>query len=352
MKKNSEILISCVVFALLMLLGCGEPLSTGSVTQGLCEDIEHGGNGCCPGSPIILDLAGDGIHLTGPSDGVLFTLRPGVLGLWSWTPEESDDSFLTIDLNHNGHIDSGAEMFGDGSPQIANGPPNGFNALAFYDLASEGGNEDGRIDSQDDVWSRLMLWRDANHDALSQAGELISLTTAHVHSLSTVPVVSQHVDENGNEFRFVATIVADAPTARVASDVWLQQISVPEEPESVLTTYYKCTSWIYAVQAGGANACNVQAVQDDPIISIVNNGVPRFTRRVSRSIESTSRTGAKNASIQAVLFDVIGAPGEASCGAAPFPNPDNYRAPPYEEPQIGDVRTQCVTLPPPTGGSC
>jgi hypothetical protein len=45
-------------------------------------------NPCCshtPESPIIVDLDGDGLALTGTADGVIWTLYPGESGRWAWT---------------------------------------------------------------------------------------------------------------------------------------------------------------------------------------------------------------------------------------------------------------------------
>ena len=65
----------------------------------------------------------------------------------------------------------GSELFGT-STLLADGKraENGFDALAQYDE-----NQDGRIDAQDAVFSRLTVWQDVNSDGVSQKDELFSI---------------------------------------------------------------------------------------------------------------------------------------------------------------------------------
>lgn len=100
------------ILTMLTLIGCAKEPST--VQQSLCQ----AGTGCCTGSPLVVDLAGDGVHLTGPDDGVPFALHAGIPGMWAWTARGSDDAFLALDRNDDGLIGDGTELFGDGSIQI------------------------------------------------------------------------------------------------------------------------------------------------------------------------------------------------------------------------------------------
>jgi hypothetical protein len=89
-----------------------------------------------------------------------------------------------LDRNGNGVIDSGIELFGNRTPQPRCETPNGFIALAEFDLRAEGGNGDGVIDRRDAVFARLLLWKDRNHDGLSQASELEPLRRSGIESIS------------------------------------------------------------------------------------------------------------------------------------------------------------------------
>src|SRR6516164_2341994 len=127
-------------------------------------------------SPIVIDVDHSGFSLTDASGGVVFNLvNDGVSIQISWTSRNSTNAFLALDRNGNGMIDSGAELFGNITPQPSSPNQNGFLALAEYDKAANGGNGNGRIDSGDAVFSQLRLWQDTNHDGISQPNELHTL---------------------------------------------------------------------------------------------------------------------------------------------------------------------------------
>jgi hypothetical protein len=159
----------------------------------------------CIESPIVIDTRNEGFHLTSMQGGVRFLFDQSFLQT-SWTDQHYSNAWLVLDRNHNGTIDDASELFGDLTPQPPSDHPNGFKALALFDERRNGGNENGRIDPGDAVWSFLRLWVDRNHNGISEPSELISLSAAGIFAISLDYHLSGKTDPFGNQFRYVSSV--------------------------------------------------------------------------------------------------------------------------------------------------
>lgn len=154
-------------------------------------------------TPILIDLDRQGFKLTDVSGGVMFEIRPGHgAKRISWTARGAGDGFLVLDLDGNGRIDHGGELFGNYTAQPASTNPNGFKALAIYDSAIFGGNNDGFISEEDPIFADLQIWVDNDHDGSSSPTELRSLSANGITAIHLEYHQSWRRDRHGNTFRY------------------------------------------------------------------------------------------------------------------------------------------------------
>ncbi|MGH8398662.1 MAG: calcium-binding protein [Gammaproteobacteria bacterium] len=145
--------------------------------------------------PLALDLDGDGVVSTRKEadwQGVLFDEDgDGIKTATGWIG--ANDGLLVRDLNGNGSIDSGTELFGD-QTVLADGTKaaDGFQALAALDS-----NSDGVVDASDSGFASLQVWRDANGNGVTDAGELLSLTDLGITGFSVASTPANSAVEGG-----------------------------------------------------------------------------------------------------------------------------------------------------------
>jgi PAS domain-containing protein len=132
---------------------------------------------------------------------VTFTAAPGEFDLFGRKASFASDwvgartPWLAIDLDGNGRIDDGRELFGS-MTELGDGrrASNGFEALRALDA-----DGDGVITAHDPAFERLLVWRDVDQDRRSAPDELRPLRDEGVVALHLAYVVDPRCIAGGCE---------------------------------------------------------------------------------------------------------------------------------------------------------
>jgi hypothetical protein len=172
-------------------------------------------------SPMVLDLNGDGVHTVNKSSGVMFDVAAtGEAVLTGWT--NGEDGLLALDLNGDGKINDGSELFGNATRTADGKASDGYQALRQYDL-----NADGVIDANDEVFGKLQVWVDGNGNGTTEAGELHSIKDVGVESLS-LDALSSTKTENGNIHAMTSSWTGTDGKVNDMADVWFANSSLEQ----------------------------------------------------------------------------------------------------------------------------
>ena len=146
-----------------------------------------------------------------------------------------ENGWLTLDLNGNGLIDNGRELFGSATVLEGYGPltvlaTHGFEALGQHDK-----NKDGVIDPLDAVFEKLLIWQDQNLNGTSDPGELRSLTH---HGIIAISLDYQDIDRLAGTLPQSEAYLGQKAyyAVQVSGSVelqWVYDIYFPEAPPSL-----------------------------------------------------------------------------------------------------------------------
>ena len=169
-----------------------------------------------PADPLVLDLNGDGVKLTGYAERtVLFDIDHdgGSKEQTGWVSPE--DGIVVNDLNDNNKIDGIHETMSEyytgtvGAGGTAGTKPyaNGFAALKSLDC-----NADNQFTAADAAWSNVKVWQDANSNGVTDAGELKTLTELGITSINLTPTTQSGLVNGGNEVLATGTFTQNGAT--------------------------------------------------------------------------------------------------------------------------------------------
>ena len=193
--------------------------------------------------PILLDLDQDNFRLASATQPVYFDIdADGAVELITWTRASAKDAFLCWDRNGNGRIDNGSELFGN-STELADDSiaPFGFIALAELDGLSRGGNLDGFVSPEDQIYSSLCVWTDLDHDGETDEFELQGLEEAGILKIGVDWATRSVQDRSGNLFLYHGEAILDIdgkPTKIKTVDVFFVDVEVdkplsrPDKPRT------------------------------------------------------------------------------------------------------------------------
>jgi len=143
-------------------------------------------------TPIVLSFGGDDVALS-HEIGQAFDLSGNGTSVATHWPTAASP-WLVRDLDGNGRIDDGSELFGS-MTRLSTGvrARHGFEALA--ELDDDG---DGWLTAKDSAFASLRVWSDRDQDRQSSPSELASLEATGVIAIEVQHRVERRCDDAGN----------------------------------------------------------------------------------------------------------------------------------------------------------
>ena len=163
---------------------------------GSCELVDgvpgYTADSCACDTPLVLSFDGAPVQMLQTPMATFDISDAGGCISTDWPAASTP--WLALDLDRNGNIDTGRELFGSGT-RLAAGQraSHGFVALSELD-----DNRDGKIDGADARFSELVLWADHDADKQASFGELQPLAMRGILSLDLGYTVDPRCDDRGN----------------------------------------------------------------------------------------------------------------------------------------------------------
>lgn len=241
---------------------------------------------CCV-DPLVLDLNGNGVELTSLEESsTFFDLDSnGMAEKTGWVT--GGDALLAMDLDGDGMIGSGRELFGDQTVM----PDGTLASHGFAALQALDSNGDGSIDAADNQFTDLRVWHDANGDGISDAGELATLEDHGVTSISTTAQASQAVVA-GHAIPYYASFARSDGSESAVYDVFFST-------DTAYTIYRGET--VAAPELRGL--ANLRGYGDLPDLTVAMTEDPELMLMVHRlAAEENDSAEEKDALVEQIIF--------------------------------------------------
>jgi len=155
--------------------------------------------GCCIdpieaecNTPLVLAFDDERVLYTSDVRGSFDLTRNGMSLATDWPTARTP--WLALDVDGNGHIDDGGELFGSATRVSSGGfASNGFLALRELDT-----DRDGRFTANDAAWARVRVWADRDESRTSEPAELTGLDELGVVSIDLGYRIDRRCDARGN----------------------------------------------------------------------------------------------------------------------------------------------------------
>jgi hypothetical protein len=284
-----------------------EALTTTQMAAFTTDQVSH----LTLGTPIILDLNGDGVQTLSISSGVKFDLfADGREVNTGWV--SSGDGLLVMDRNQDGRISDGSELFGS-STTLESGVKASDGYVALRELDS---NDDGVISSDDELFADLKVWVDANSDGVSGLGEVKTLAELGITQINAQASVDLSKD-NGNLVGLTSTYETADGATHAAADVWFvadkySQVSTMASVDdaaldSAITALGKATAVV--AESSGDDVLSVAepvpALLPLPTELLVSDAPADLSSRVSSLVQVIGSFGELSADTNALTSSLL-----------------------------------------------